>query len=90
MMMFFIFMAGIYMYINFHKHILMMLLTLELLMLLTYLMMMINFSLMDLNLSLSLYYLSVSVCDGALGLSLLVKLIRTWSNDSMNLFTMYN
>nr|YP_004021099.1 NADH dehydrogenase subunit 4L [Ammothea carolinensis]ACY00258.1 NADH dehydrogenase subunit 4L [Ammothea carolinensis] len=75
-----------YFYMN--KHLLCLLLSLEFFMLLVYFL--INFILMNMSneFYMGLYYLTISVCEGGLGLSLLVMLIRSHGNEMINSFIM--
>nr|ALO77171.1 NADH deshydrogenase subunit 4L [Phloiophilus edwardsi] len=63
------------------KHLLLALMSMEYLILPLYLGMFIYLNLMNYEQYFSLIFLSISVCESALGLSLLVSLIRTHGND---------
>nr|YP_009691883.1 NADH dehydrogenase subunit 4L [Nortia carinicollis]QEG58676.1 NADH dehydrogenase subunit 4L [Nortia carinicollis] len=63
------------------KHLLLMLLSLEFLVISLYLSMYFYFSFSGLNYFFCMIYLTMSVCEGALGLSILVSMIRSWGND---------
>nr|ALO70978.1 NADH deshydrogenase subunit 4L [Pselaphinae sp. 2 EF-2015] len=66
-----------------HKHFLLMLLSLELIVLILYFNMFLLFLMYDYELYLLKIYLIMSVCEGVLGLSLLVCMIRSYGNDYM-------
>nr|YP_008757790.1 NADH dehydrogenase subunit 4L [Catopsilia pomona]AFP58841.1 NADH dehydrogenase subunit 4L [Catopsilia pomona] len=78
MMMFFL---GNMIFVSKHKHLLIVLLSLEFIVLSIYLMMMIYFLMMNYNMYMLMVFLVFSVCEGALGLSILVSMIRTYGND---------
>nr|AXA45535.1 NADH dehydrogenase subunit 4L [Paederus fuscipes] len=70
------------------KHFLLMLLSLEFIVLSLYLNMFIYLSYFNFEYYFSMIFLTMSVCEGALGLSILVSIIRTHGNDyfqSLNL-----
>nr|YP_010422516.1 NADH dehydrogenase subunit 4L [Penthe kochi]USG58931.1 NADH dehydrogenase subunit 4L [Penthe kochi] len=84
----FMFFSGVIVFSFKHKHLLMMLLSLELIVLSIYLGLFIYMSLIGNDYFFSMIFLSFSVCEGVLGLSLLILLIRTHGNDyfqSLNL-----
>nr|ALO77158.1 NADH deshydrogenase subunit 4L [Anaspis sp. ANA02] len=68
------------------KHLLLMLLSLEFLVLAVYLNLFIYLSFLFNDFFFSMVYLTFSVCEGALGLSILVSLIRTHGNDYFQSF----
>nr|AYQ18941.1 NADH dehydrogenase subunit 4L [Discolomatidae sp. 4 ACP-2013] len=70
------------------KHLLMMLLSMELMMLSLFLLLFNFFILNNYEIYFCMIYLCMSVCEGVLGLSILVSMIRSSGNDymqSMNL-----
>nr|WIL79857.1 NADH dehydrogenase subunit 4L [Tillus nitidus] len=69
------------------KHLLLMLLSLEFLVLSLFLGMFFMYSMYDYESYFSLIFISFSVCEGALGLSLLVFMIRTHGNDYFQTFS---
>nr|AXS65055.1 NADH dehydrogenase subunit 4L [Tenebrionoidea sp. 5 KM-2017] len=83
MLMFF---SGIMMFSFNHKHLLLMLLSLEFIVLSIYLNLFIYLSFMSSEYFFSMIFLTFSVCEGALGLSILVSLIRTHGNDYFQSF----
>nr|YP_010947534.1 NADH dehydrogenase subunit 4L [Hesperus amabilis]WGO76437.1 NADH dehydrogenase subunit 4L [Hesperus amabilis] len=68
------------------KHFLLMLLSLEFIVLSLYLNMFIYLSNYNYEFYFSMVFLTMSVCEGALGLSLLVAIIRTHGNDYFQSF----
>nr|QQH14398.1 NADH dehydrogenase subunit 4L [Metallus mai] len=63
------------------KYLLMILLTLEFMVLLIYFQMMIFLSMFEMELFFSMFFLVFSVCEGVLGLSILVLMVRMNGND---------
>nr|UPX88313.1 NADH dehydrogenase subunit 4L [Dilophus febrilis] len=82
----FLFFSGIYVFIFNRKHLLVVLLSLEfiVLVLFFYLMMFLNFY--KIELFFSMVFLVFSVCEGVLGLSILVSMIRSHGNDYFQTF----
>nr|AXS65947.1 NADH dehydrogenase subunit 4L [Scarabaeoidea sp. KM-2017] len=68
------------------KHVLMMLLSLEFIILSLYFNMFLYLSYFNFEFYFSMVFLVFSVCEGALGLSILVSLIRTHGNDYFQTF----
>nr|YP_010417401.1 NADH dehydrogenase subunit 4L [Oxyodes scrobiculata]USF12099.1 NADH dehydrogenase subunit 4L [Oxyodes scrobiculata] len=64
-----------------HKHLLIVLLSLEFIVLSIFFFMLIFLNYIDYDLYMLMVFLVFSVCEGALGLSILVSLIRTHGND---------
>nr|AML26486.1 NADH dehydrogenase subunit 4L [Staphylinidae sp. BMNH 1274658] len=63
------------------KHLLLMLMSLEFIILSLFLGLLLNLSNYSNELYFSMIFLTMSVCEGALGLSVLVSLIRSYGND---------
>nr|AEG25303.1 NADH dehydrogenase subunit 4L [Philotrypesis sp. JHX-2011] len=84
-MMMFIF--SMYMYIYYYSQLLMTLISLEFIMLST-LMMLNNMLMLNNSMILMLYYMVFVVCESVLGLTILIILIRSYGNDSMNLLNL--
>nr|YP_010713153.1 NADH dehydrogenase subunit 4L [Elachiptera insignis]WDA94045.1 NADH dehydrogenase subunit 4L [Elachiptera insignis] len=80
-------MMGLFMFISMRKHLLSMLLSLEFIVLMLFLMLFIYLNLMNYEGYFSMMFLTFSVCEGALGLSILVSLIRTHGNDNFQSFS---
>nr|YP_009185797.1 NADH dehydrogenase subunit 4L [Atrecus affinis]ALO70364.1 NADH deshydrogenase subunit 4L [Atrecus affinis] len=70
------------------KHFLLMLLSLEFIILSLYFNLYIYMSFYNCEYYFSMIFLTVSVCEGALGLSILVSMIRTHGNDYFQSFNM--
>nr|YP_009185953.1 NADH dehydrogenase subunit 4L [Scaphidium quadrimaculatum]ALO70891.1 NADH deshydrogenase subunit 4L [Scaphidium quadrimaculatum] len=68
------------------KHLLLMLLSLEFIMIIMYFLLMIYLSYFNFEFYMGMIFLTMSVCEGALGLSILVSLIRTHGNDYFSSF----
>nr|AOY39223.1 NADH dehydrogenase subunit 4L [Helophorus sp. BMNH 724835] len=68
------------------KHLLLMLLNLEFIILSLYFMLFIYLSMFNYEFYFSMIFLTMSVCEGSLGLSILVSLIRTHGNDYFQSF----
>nr|QVM79318.1 NADH dehydrogenase subunit 4L [Agapanthia daurica] len=69
------------------KHLLLMLLSLEFIVVAVYLNLFIYFSQFSYEYFFSMIFLTMSVCEGALGLSLLVSMIRNHGNDYILTFS---
>nr|ALO70703.1 NADH deshydrogenase subunit 4L [Medon apicalis] len=70
------------------KHFLMLLLSLEFIVLSLYLNLFIYLNEFTYEYYFSMIFLTMSVCEGALGLSILVSMIRTHGNDYFNTFNL--
>nr|AXS66627.1 NADH dehydrogenase subunit 4L [Curculionoidea sp. 2 KM-2017] len=91
MMMYFyilvcMFFSSMFIYISKYKHLLLMLLSLESVVLSLYMLLFIYLSWFYGEYFMSMFFLTMSVCEGALGLSLLVLVIRTHNKDMVLLF----
>nr|APX40183.1 NADH dehydrogenase subunit 4L [Cryptocephalus quadripunctatus] len=75
------FISGLLSFFFFRKHFLMMLLSLEFLVLSLYLGLFIFLSSFNYEYFFMLIYLTMSVCEGSLGLAMLVLMIRSHGND---------
>nr|QGX86637.1 NADH dehydrogenase subunit 4L [Lepidapion squamigerum] len=84
----FMFISGLVVFSLKRKHMLLMLLSLEFIVVSLFLMMMFLLSLMTYEYFYSMIFLTFSVCEGALGLSMLVLMIRTHGNDYILTFTL--
>nr|AEP27697.1 NADH dehydrogenase subunit 4L [Rhopalapion longirostre] len=84
----FMFIAGLVGFSLKRKHMLLMLLSLEFVVVSLFLMMIMSFSLMTYEYFFSMVYLTFSVCEGALGLAMLVLMIRTYGNDYIMTFSL--
>nr|YP_010535120.1 NADH dehydrogenase subunit 4L [Papilio macilentus]UYA97087.1 NADH dehydrogenase subunit 4L [Papilio macilentus] len=85
-MMMFIF--GNMIFISKHKHLLIVLLSLEFIVLSLFFLLVVYLSYIEYNMYMLMIFLLFSVCEGALGLSILVSMIRTHGNDYFQSFNM--
>nr|QNE85618.1 NADH dehydrogenase subunit 4L [Hybos culiciformis] len=84
---FIMFILGILMFVSNRKHLLSMLLSLEFIVLSLFLVLFIYLSYMSYEGIFSMMFLTFSVCEGALGLSILVSMIRSYGNDYFQSFS---
>nr|QNE85799.1 NADH dehydrogenase subunit 4L [Tipula flavolineata] len=82
----FLFLSGAMVFVFNCKHLLVMLLSLEFMVLSVFMLMVIYLSLYNYEMFFSMLYLTFCVCEGALGVSILVFMIRTHGNDYFNSF----
>nr|YP_010329807.1 NADH dehydrogenase subunit 4L [Lamoria adaptella]UNP54556.1 NADH dehydrogenase subunit 4L [Lamoria adaptella] len=88
LVMIFMFMIGNMIFISKRKHLLIVLLSLEFIVLSIFFFLLIYFELVDESLYMLMVFLVFSVCEGALGLSILVSMIRTHGNDYFQSFNL--
>nr|YP_010022650.1 NADH dehydrogenase subunit 4L [Muscina pascuorum]QOP39498.1 NADH dehydrogenase subunit 4L [Muscina pascuorum] len=81
-----LFFTGLLTFIFNRKHLLSMLLSLEYIVLSLFFLLFIYLNLMNFSNFFSMLFLVFSVCEGALGLSILVSMIRTHGNDYFQSF----
>uniref|UniRef100_UPI0030037DFD NADH dehydrogenase subunit 4L n=1 Tax=Chilo infuscatellus TaxID=236790 RepID=UPI0030037DFD len=81
------FVIGVMIFVSKHKHLLVVLLSLEFMVLSIFLEMIMVLNYIDFDLYFLMVFLVFSVCEGALGLSILVSMIRTHSNDYFQSFS---
>uniref|UniRef100_UPI00315D4D36 NADH dehydrogenase subunit 4L n=1 Tax=Vanessula milca TaxID=311138 RepID=UPI00315D4D36 len=81
LVIFVMFLFGNMIYVSNNKHLLIVLLSLEFMVLSIFFLCMIYLMMMDYNMYMLMVFLVFSVCEGALGLSILVSMIRTHGND---------
>nr|AML60306.1 NADH dehydrogenase subunit 4L [Mesembrinella sp. ACMJ-2016] len=81
-----LFIMGVFTFAFNRKHLLSMLLSLEYIVLSLFLLLFIYLNMMNYELFFSMMFLTFSVCEGALGLSILVSMIRTYGNDYFQSF----
>nr|QNV11652.1 NADH dehydrogenase subunit 4L [Coenosia mollicula] len=93
MMMFYIWflssvllLMGVFTFVSNRKHLLSMLLSLEYIVLSLFFMLFIYLNMLNYEFFFMLMFLVFSVCEGALGLSILVSMIRTHGNDYFQSF----
>nr|AVN67718.1 NADH dehydrogenase subunit 4L [Eurycotis decipiens] len=83
-----IFFCGIWVFCSNRKHLLVMLLSLEFIVLILFLMLYTYLNKYNYELYFSMIFLTFSVCEGALGLSILVSMIRSYGNDYFQSYVM--
>nr|ASL24558.1 NADH dehydrogenase subunit 4L [Pachyta bicuneata] len=83
----FMFFSGLIVFSSKRKHLLLMLLSLEFITLALYFNIFIYLSMLNYEYLFSMIFLVMSVCEGALGLSVLVLMIRTHGNDYILTFS---
>nr|WGO58064.1 NADH dehydrogenase subunit 4L [Rhabdoblatta melancholica] len=91
MMYFYVFMCffcGIWVFSSNRKHLLATLLSLEFIVLILYTILCNYLVLFNYELYFSMVFLTFSVCEGALGLSILVSMIRSYGSDFFNAYSM--
>lgn len=77
----FMYFIGNLIFISKHKHLLVVLLSLEFIVLRIFFFLLFYLNLFDYEIYILIVFLVFSVCEGALGLSILVSIIRTHGND---------
>nr|YP_010463197.1 NADH dehydrogenase subunit 4L [Bochrus foveatus]UUJ37721.1 NADH dehydrogenase subunit 4L [Bochrus foveatus] len=82
------FMSGLILFCSLRKHLLLMLFGLEFMVIIVFMMFYIFLSVFGFEMYYLLIFLVFSVCEGALGLSILVNLIRSHGNDYMMSFSL--
>uniref|UniRef100_A0AAU7BAE2 NADH-ubiquinone oxidoreductase chain 4L n=3 Tax=Macropathinae TaxID=317211 RepID=A0AAU7BAE2_9ORTH len=80
------FLSGVFVFCSKRKHLLATLLSLEFIVLSLFLMLFNYLNLYNYELYFSMVFLTFSVCEGVLGLSILVSMIRTHGNDFFQSF----
>nr|ALO76307.1 NADH deshydrogenase subunit 4L [Rhagium mordax] len=83
----FIFFSGLIVFSSKRKHLLLMLLSLEFIVLSLYFNIFVYLSFFNYEYLFSMIFLVMSVCEGVLGLSILVLMIRTHGNDYVLTFS---
>nr|QUL58885.1 NADH dehydrogenase subunit 4L [Hydrotaea unicidentata] len=81
-----LFIMGVFTFVSNRKHLLSMLLSLEYIVLSLFFLLFIYLNLLNFEFFFSMMFLTFSVCEGALGLSILVSMIRTHGNDYFQSF----
>lgn len=80
------FVLGNIIFVSKHKHLLIVLLSLEFIVLRIFFLIIIIFSYINYDIYILIVFLVFSVCEGALGLSILISIIRTHGNDYFQSF----
>nr|APX39858.1 NADH dehydrogenase subunit 4L [Longitarsus tabidus] len=86
-LLFFMFIMGLVSFIFNRKHFLLMLLMLEFIVIIMYFNMFLYLSLLNYEFFFSMIFLTMSVCEGALGLSILILMVRMHGNDYILTFS---
>nr|YP_010990296.1 NADH dehydrogenase subunit 4L [Cricula andrei]WOW98280.1 NADH dehydrogenase subunit 4L [Cricula andrei] len=81
LVIFLMFIIGNLIFISKNKHLLIILLSLEFIVLSVFFSMMMMMSFIEYDMYMLMVFLVFTVCEGALGLSILVSMIRTHGND---------
>nr|YP_007026351.1 NADH dehydrogenase subunit 4L [Rutilia goerlingiana]AFV08632.1 NADH dehydrogenase subunit 4L [Rutilia goerlingiana] len=76
-----LFIMGVFTFVFNRKHLLSMLLSLEYMVLSLFLLLFIYLNMINYEFFFSMMFLTFSVCEGTLGLSILVSMMRTYGND---------
>nr|AFC77905.1 NADH dehydrogenase subunit 4L [Cnaphalocrocis medinalis] len=84
----FMFIIGNMIFVSKHKHLLIVLLSLEFIVLSIFFFMIFMFSYIEYDMYMLMVFLVFSVCEGALGLSILISMIRTHGNDYFQSFNL--
>lgn len=82
----FLYFRGVFVFVSNRKHLLSTLLSLEFIVLGLFLFLFIYLNILNYEGYFSIIFLTFRVCEGALGLSILVSIIRTHGNDYFNSF----
>nr|YP_010946943.1 NADH dehydrogenase subunit 4L [Sigmella digitalis]WGO57700.1 NADH dehydrogenase subunit 4L [Sigmella digitalis] len=88
MYMFISFLCGIWVFSSNRKHLLVTLLSLEFIVLILFFVLCNYLNMFNYELFFALVFLTFSVCEGALGLSILVLMIRSCGNDYFQSYSM--
>lgn len=83
----YLFFIGLWSFVINRKHLLSTLLRLEFIVLSLFLIILIFLNFFNYEYYFSMFFLTFSVCEGALGISILVSIIRTHGNDCFNSFS---
>nr|YP_010701661.1 NADH dehydrogenase subunit 4L [Sphaerophoria philanthus]UEK75606.1 NADH dehydrogenase subunit 4L [Epistrophe lamellata]WCJ53222.1 NADH dehydrogenase subunit 4L [Sphaerophoria philanthus] len=83
---FFLMMMGIFVFISNSKHLLSMLLSLEYIVLSLFYLLFVYLNMLNFESYFSMVFMTFSVCEGVLGLSILVSMIRMYGNDYFQSF----
>nr|QSV08511.1 NADH dehydrogenase subunit 4L [Antheraea yamamai] len=81
MIIFIMFVIGNLIFVSKNKHLLVVLLSLEFIILSIFFIMLLLLSFIEYDMYMLMVFLVFTVCEGALGLSILVSMIRTHGND---------
>jgi len=81
-----LFILGLFCFVSNRKHLLSILLSLEFIVLILFLLLFIYLNILNYENYFRIIFLTFRVCEGALGLSILVSIIRTHGNDYFQSF----
>lgn len=84
----YLFFIGVIAFVSRRKHLLSSLLSLEFIVLSLFFLLFIFLNLLNFEIYFSIIFLTFRVCEGALGVSILVSIIRTHGNDYFNSFSL--
>ena len=84
---FFIYFVGLFVFISKRKHLLLILLSMEYVVISIYFIFILFLRFFDYEFFLSIVFLAIRVCEGALGLSILVLIMRFHGNDYILTFS---
>uniref|UniRef100_A0AAU6MWV1 NADH-ubiquinone oxidoreductase chain 4L n=1 Tax=Xenogryllus maniema TaxID=3120009 RepID=A0AAU6MWV1_9ORTH len=82
----FMYLSGMWVFCSKRKHLLMVLLSLEYMVIFTFSLLINWLGLYEYGMYFSMIYLVFSVCEGALGLGILVSMVRCYGNDFFQSF----
>nr|WHN78854.1 NADH dehydrogenase subunit 4L [Charaxes kahruba] len=85
---FIMYMMGNMIFVSKHKHLLIVLMSLEFIVLSIFFFLLLYLKMVYFNLYMLMVFLVFSVCEGTLGLSILVSMIRTHGNDYFQSFNL--
>lgn len=84
----YLFFIGVIAFVSSRKHLLSSLLSLEFIVLSLFFLLFLFLNLLNFEIYFSIIFLTFRVCEGALGVSILVSIIRTHGNDYFNSFSL--
>nr|UBU97825.1 NADH dehydrogenase subunit 4L [Teleogryllus emma] len=82
----FCYLSGLWVYCSKRKHLLIILLSLEYMVLFTFFMLLSWLGMLSYELFFSMIYLVFAVCEGSLGLGILISMVRSHGNDYFQSF----
>nr|YP_010616684.1 NADH dehydrogenase subunit 4L [Argestina pomena]WAW79884.1 NADH dehydrogenase subunit 4L [Argestina pomena]WHS18950.1 NADH dehydrogenase subunit 4L [Argestina inconstans] len=88
LMVFMMFLFGNMIFVSKHKHLLIILMSLEFIVLSIFFSLMLYLGKVEFSMYMLMVFLVFSVCEGVLGLSILVSMIRTHGNDYFQSFNL--
>nr|AJW76416.1 NADH dehydrogenase subunit 4L [Chorotypus fenestratus] len=83
------YLVGVYLFSSLRKHLLIVLLSLEYIVISLFLFMITYLTMFSSSFHYVVIYLVLSVCEGSLGLSILISMIRSHGSDFFNLFNLF-